>query len=543
MESFQEQAEEEDANGTLREWQQRFISILPNLSGSVSLLCSLVLLYMLFRSKQKIKTVQRRLIFGKGMADVLQSAWMALSTLPAPQGTAHVWNPRGTQATCDAQGFSIYFGTSASLLYTSAICIYYMCVIKYRMNEAAMKKYEILFHAFPILWGLVGGLILLHQGNFKPDIGWCWPSGLLDNGDAGDFFKSSAAWIILLPFIILLISMCLSMLNIYLLFHSEERQRKKSRRKREKSRLKKEEARRAREEKLRNAPPLSDCSSLDSDWNGISRANSSGDRMFLGFSEEPTGVRSHVLIRQSCVGRAAPTNNRRNTPFAMRTAFRYIASYICAFFFSFVIVILRFNNISSDYVFVFSAFAIFFYPLQGCFNFVVYFQPKYVVVRGNNMRHTVLQAIFQTINTDGEMARRPNVRQVGRRRPDFFQIDHIIDDEDRSESETGAITNDSPFLARAVGSVASKPSVSPKMFEEVVEGVSDGPLPNSSNDPFDSRESIESISNHFDPPSSQEDFSDERCHHEYPSSRDSEQSQCNYQSSSSGYSQSSVENC
>lgn len=539
------------------QWYLRLLSILPNISGSISLLCSLVLLYMLFRSKQQIKIAQRRLIFGKGVADVLQSAWMTLSTLPAPE-TAHVWNPHGTQATCNAQGFSIFFGTSVSLLYTSGLCIYYMCVIKYRMNETRMLKYEILFHAVPILWGLVGGLILLYRGDFKADAGWCWANGLMDRVEDNvessvgrNIFTSSTTWIVTLPFIILFITICFSMLTIFLLFHSEERQRQDIRNKREESRRKEEEARRRREETMINEPPLSECSSLDSDtaYDGIYRANSGGDRMHLGFLEDPTGSRSHELIRQSGLRRASPANNRRNAfdlkgQFVIHTAFRYIAAYFCAFLFSFILVILSHGEVSSDIFKVCWALAIFCYPLQGCFNFIVYFQPKFVAVRKNNVRHTFLQAFFQTIDTDGESARRPNIRQLGQ---SAFKVKSDEEDQSGGESETGAITNDSPFLQKgAGGSVASKISV-PKYFERGggFSAVSDSPLPNNSN-PLDSRESIESISNEFEGSSSQ-DFSDGIRHHEYDpsSSTDSQRSQCHYQSSSSSaYSQSSsVEMC
>ena len=221
-----------------------------------------------------------------------------------------------------------------------------------------------------------------------------------------------------------------------------------------------------------------------------------------------------------------------------RTALRYILAFLCAYFFLFVTIGLSFtSNISHDHFFVWRSLEIFFFSLQGCFNFFIYFQPKFMVARQGHV-NTWLQAFFQTINTGGEPARRPAIRQVGQRgrQPhNCFHLDENDKSDNGSESKTGALTNDSPFL----------PKINKVEDEIVHSGLSEGPLPNSeSADHLASRESIEI--DHFGGGSSQDDGYHSSgkmgLHHEYPVNTDSQSSShCHYQSSSSDYSQSSSE--
>ena len=534
-------------NVLFREWQLRVVAILPHISGSISFICSLLLLFMLFRAKQQVNSMRGRLLLGKVVADLIQSMSLCLSTVPAPRGTIGVWNPLGTATTCQLQGFFIFMGTTTSLLYTSASCIYFVGVIKYKINEDCMVKREMLFHALPILWGFLGGIILLFRDSFQPDVGYCWASPLMTNEDelrgaTLQFFSSLITWLFILPCLVLLVTMCHTMLNIYLLFHWEKREKKENRRKREERRRQREEEHRREEEENASVN-----SSIDSEYSGIFRINSRGDEMQIGvswYNESISGNglnRSHTLIRQSNLGRGSqPAPINRGNPFqsevyVIRTAIRYFLAFLCSYFFLFVTIGLSFaSNISRDHLFVWRCLEIFFFSLQGCFNFVIYFEPKFMVARQGHV-NTWLQAFFQTINTGGEPASRPNIRQIGQGRLNCFQLDEKDKSDNGSESETGAITNDSPFVAR----------INKVDDESVHSGLSEGPLPNSESNPFESRESIDSIfPNDFVGTSSQDRYCSEEgnCHHEYPARIDSQNSShCNYQSSSSDYSQSSID--
>jgi hypothetical protein len=107
------------------------------------------------------------------ICDFNTSFWYFLSTWPIPRGTANVFAPSGTTASCTAQGFFIQFGI-ATPLYNAALALYYLLIIRYQWKEKRMKKAEKYLHSVPLLWAsgtslAALGLTLLNNANL-----WCW---------------------------------------------------------------------------------------------------------------------------------------------------------------------------------------------------------------------------------------------------------------------------------------------------------------------------------------------------------------------------------
>ena len=60
-------------------------AIVPRISGGISLVSSILIIYVIFKSQAKISTIiYHRILFGMSVADILSSSAIALTTLPMP---------------------------------------------------------------------------------------------------------------------------------------------------------------------------------------------------------------------------------------------------------------------------------------------------------------------------------------------------------------------------------------------------------------------------------------------------------------------------
>ena len=120
-----------------------------------------------------------RLLFGLSCVDVILSIILFCSTWPIPSGTPDITWAAGNATTCRLQGFIIQLG-SAGFIYNSVLTVYFVLVVRYSMKETALLKYEWIFHAVPLSFGLITsviGLIFDFYGNSNL---WCWIGGFDD---------------------------------------------------------------------------------------------------------------------------------------------------------------------------------------------------------------------------------------------------------------------------------------------------------------------------------------------------------------------------
>ncbi len=121
----------------------------------MSFLASSVMAVMVtLLGNEGLSTPYRRIIFGLSISDILQS--FALLTGPwfIPESKASVAGEK-EGALCQINGFLSMVGSSGVMMYTFLLCLYYLCKLKWRMSDDAIKfKIERKFHAFIVVFNI-----------------------------------------------------------------------------------------------------------------------------------------------------------------------------------------------------------------------------------------------------------------------------------------------------------------------------------------------------------------------------------------------------
>jgi hypothetical protein len=173
------------------EYQSRILVNVPRLTGSLSILGSVTIIYIILKDwRKKLRRVYHRLLLSYSLIDTVCSLNYALSSAVVPKGTPGVWGALGTVATCEISGFITHFSFSLGL-YGSFLCVYYVLVLRYRILERTLARtIEPAVHATAILYPVVMGSIALHKDLYNPgsySVGWCflnsYPMDCLRNED------------------------------------------------------------------------------------------------------------------------------------------------------------------------------------------------------------------------------------------------------------------------------------------------------------------------------------------------------------------------
>jgi hypothetical protein len=79
------------------------------------------------------------------------------------------------QAACNAQGFFFVIGGILSPFYNCALCVYYLCVIKFNYSDTKIKKkIEPYLHAVPWTWASFCALYALASKSINANRTICW---------------------------------------------------------------------------------------------------------------------------------------------------------------------------------------------------------------------------------------------------------------------------------------------------------------------------------------------------------------------------------
>ena len=145
-------------------------------SSSISLIASITLVWIIFRSHSGLSTPLNRLLLGLCIADIVSSFASALSTLMVPRDVDYmIWNAQGNIATCDAQGFLIGAGAGAGVMYNSSICLYALAIVKYKKSDEYIRqKIEPYIHGSAIVFPVAGCIIVLAMQIFNEADAHCW---------------------------------------------------------------------------------------------------------------------------------------------------------------------------------------------------------------------------------------------------------------------------------------------------------------------------------------------------------------------------------
>jgi hypothetical protein len=354
--------------------------VTPMLTGSVSALASLSVIISILRSNVKLTTAYRRVIFGISVFDLIQSLSQASSSMPMSAGT--VWGAIGNDTTCDIQGFTTVIGVTGSLLYSLALSIYFLCVIKFEMTEIIIGKFaEPLLHIGPISISFSISIYMYIRQWYNPVDYFCWavPSELLECLEGSESnvacIEESKGDIKLISFLVgfpVIAVLALNIAALGIIWHTEYAQSVRNR-----------------------SPP---CPS-------ISEHRSSGESQRI----RPTDM-GPLAQRLSRPSRASL---QRRKEIANR-AKAYILGFLMTYLFSLIVRLWEIQY-STPAPFALHFLARFFYPLQGLFNLLIYTYP-HTISQTRNGTHTYFQSLIRVIKSGGDSDRMGRLRSTGHRR-------------------------------------------------------------------------------------------------------------------------------
>ena len=171
--------------------QQITLVITSLLSGSVSLLGSLTLIFIIWRDRhKKLKFVYHRILFAMSILDAVISLNFAFSFLAVPIGM--FWGAQGNTASCEASGF-LQLLYSAQGLYNFGLAVYYLMIIRYGKSEGFVSRFiEPYVHALSLCVPIGFGCWAIFLDVLNPSLlvgGWCtlqkYPPGCDEFGNGG----------------------------------------------------------------------------------------------------------------------------------------------------------------------------------------------------------------------------------------------------------------------------------------------------------------------------------------------------------------------
>ncbi len=119
--------------------------IIVEANGSLSALCSILIMSIIIRSSPEARSSAYHIImFFMSFWDVIMSIAMALHTIPMPSNVHELYpfagKALGSVGSCEAQGFLIETAWIFVLLSNTTLNLYYVCTLKYEMAEERFKK-------------------------------------------------------------------------------------------------------------------------------------------------------------------------------------------------------------------------------------------------------------------------------------------------------------------------------------------------------------------------------------------------------------------
>lgn len=147
----------------------KIISSIFTVTGSLSVLCSGLLIYHILRSYACLSTTYNRLIFSMSIADIVGSLAHAMSARLSPAELDYVLpSASGTVASCDFQGYLAALGAMGTHFYSSALCFYYLAIVKYnKKDEFIAKKLEPWFHGISVVMAFFISTVFLLNSKYN----------------------------------------------------------------------------------------------------------------------------------------------------------------------------------------------------------------------------------------------------------------------------------------------------------------------------------------------------------------------------------------
>jgi len=403
-------------------------TIVPMVSGPISVIASSTIIIMILRSKKKLSNIYHRLLFGMSVADIIVSLAISFSSLPSPKDTSpQVWKAYGNNSTCQAQGFLYLFGASVEPIYNCSLQFYYLCMIKYVMKtEDIQNKIEPFLHTIPILFGSTAAVYSLITGSINASESWCWIQSYpfqCHKTSEVECIRGENAYVLRWifqggPYIFVFLFMGVAMAMIY---HA----------------VWKRENAMARHSFTPSANPplrqvgrsLSVSSSMIAEDNSSSAASStipspeSGRKNFSFFHPRKIKTNASSMSTKRHSATSIEISQRVNTRKTLTRVSQYYLAYLLAYLIPITATVIAQYG---SKILVLEILSFLLYPLQGLFNFVVFILPDFSKVRQRNEGISLLRALLITVQTYGREKRpqgegskvyttKPFSRRVGER--------------------------------------------------------------------------------------------------------------------------------
>lgn len=142
-------------------------------SSVISAISSGLVINFILRSQSKLKRPYHSIMFSMSFWDTVSSIAMATSTslMPADVNTVYPFSGKayGTVATCEAQGFIVLFGSGMTVGSSMMLNIYYVSTLLFKVTEGSFKKYFLPSgYVTMIICNFAGVLVFLLNDQINP---------------------------------------------------------------------------------------------------------------------------------------------------------------------------------------------------------------------------------------------------------------------------------------------------------------------------------------------------------------------------------------
>lgn len=328
--------------------------IIPTVSGSISFISSMLIIYVIFKSPKLVfSTPYHRIMLGMSIADCIVSLAIALTTIPMPKDVIYPFAQAsyGNIHTCNVQAYAFIGGSGIALGMSVLLYIYYGCSLVFHMKDVTFRKW-IETPSVAILAILYSSTPLYYNGapmNPSPTSVWCtarnYPDQCTHDTDPncrGVKRNFSVVWmtITLAIFAFLIADMCLIVFSFYRL--------------------------------ERNLKALKE---------------EHGDRPMYG-SEE--------FVENELA------ETRRDKRRITKEALMYIASFFVIWSFPVAYSIFVDRKDAFKDIPILAALRLFFQPLQGFLNMLIFFYHKMEILRGKDKSLSIKERFTMVILRPGE---------------------------------------------------------------------------------------------------------------------------------------------
>jgi len=394
--------------------------IIQTVTASVSLIASTTIIWIIFRSRTRLSTTFHRLLFGLCIADIISSFAQSLSTSMVPNEiNYYIWNARGNVHSCDAQGFLIVLGDVAASGYNCSLCLYYLSVVKYnKTDEYIRTKLEPCFHGLPIAVACIAAITGLAKQSFNSTLVNCFPATYspphctgYEDGEIPEGFNipcgrgSDVNYGFLIFFVLKTVVIGPSVIIVtMMMMYLEVRKIEKK---------------------------------LQKYGVGALRANLQSRQ-----DEAEPAMSSSVLsrlikLRDSHQNRSSRSNNSsRQSRTVLHRALSYAMANVATFIFPWIVLIRRIAGVEPG-IFIWEKMALFLFPMQGFFNFLVFIYPRVAGERASKKDLSWCKAFANALTSrggDGKKKAKSHLRnQHGGRKTSNLNQKRVPVEEEKTE--------------------------------------------------------------------------------------------------------------